>query len=102
MISAPAQEFYEKGVTNAITFWGKELPDAYLATEGIAWSGDSSPEQKMEMIQLQKYYALFFTDFQQWSEYRRTGYPVLPRGAGVQNNGLMPSRFKYPVYVQSV
>lgn len=102
MISAPVQDFYENGVTNAITFWGKVVPENYLATEGIAWSAGDSPEQKMEQIHLQKYYTLFFTDFQQWSEYRRTGHPVLPRGAGVQNNGLMPARFKYPVYVQSV
>lgn len=102
MISTPAQDLYEKGVTNAITFWGKEVPADYLIKEGIAWIADGSMEQKMELVQLQKYYALFFTDFQQWSDYRRTGYPQLPRGAGVQNNGLMPARFKYPVYVQSV
>lgn len=102
MISTPVQDYYEKGVTNAITFWGKELPENYLATEGVAWMPAADMEQKMELIQLQKYYALFFTDFQQWSEYRRTGHPVLPLGSGVQNNGLMPARFKYPVYVQSV
>lgn len=102
MISTPVQDYYEKGVANAITFWGKELPEGYLAQEGIAWLADVDAAQKMELIQLQKYYALFFTDFQQWSEYRRTGYPVLPLGSGVQNNGQMPARFKYPVYVQSV
>ncbi len=102
MISLPAQELYEKGVSNAITFWGKELPENYLQKDGVAWLSDGTAAQKMEQVLLQKYYALFFTDFQQWSEYRRTGYPVLPRGAGVQYNAQMPARFKYPVYVQSV
>lgn len=102
MISTPVQQLYENGVTNAITFWGKEVPENYLQKEGIAWMDAATTDQKMEQLQLQKYYALFFTDFQQWNEYRRTGHPVLPRGAGVQNNGLMPARFKYPVYVQSV
>jgi len=102
MISAAAQGFYEEGVAHAITFWGKTMPENYLASDGIAWNEGATAEQKMELIHLQKYYALFFTDFQQWSEYRRTGHPRLPQGAGVQNNGQMPSRFKYPVYVQSV
>ena len=55
----------------------------------------------MEQIHLQKYYALFLVDLQQWFEYRRTGHPILPQGPGLQNNGEMPSRMTYPVYVQS-
>jgi len=102
MISKPAKDYYETGVTNAITFWAKEVPEDYLTREGIAWTEDGNMDQKMELIHVQKYYSLFFTDFQQWSEYRRTGHPVLPLGAGVQNGGKMPARFKYPVYVQSV
>jgi hypothetical protein len=44
---------------------------------------------------------LFLTDLQQWFEYRRTGHPVLPQGPGLRNNGIMPARMTYPVYVQS-
>jgi hypothetical protein len=55
----------------------------------------------MQKIHLHKYYALFLVDMQQWFEYRRTGKPVLPIGAGVRNNGVMPARMTYPVYVQS-
>ncbi|WP_055562896.1 SusD/RagB family nutrient-binding outer membrane lipoprotein [Hymenobacter sp. AT01-02] len=55
----------------------------------------------LERIMLQKYYALFFTDYQQWFEYRRTGLPVLPRGQDLQNGGIMPTRFKYPLIVQT-
>jgi hypothetical protein len=55
----------------------------------------------MERIHLQKYYALFLVDLQQWFEYRRTGYPTLPRGAGLVNGGVMPARLTYPVYLQS-
>jgi hypothetical protein len=102
MIGTSVQSYYETGVINAITFWGKEVPVDYLTREGVIWMENADQDQKMDLIQVQKYYTLFFTDFQQWSEYRRTGYPKLPLGAGVQNNGLMPSRFKYPVYVQSV
>jgi hypothetical protein len=55
----------------------------------------------MEKIHLQKYYALFLVDLQQWFEYRRTGHPILPKGSGLRNNGEMPARMTYPVYVQS-
>jgi hypothetical protein len=102
IIGTSAQSYYEAGVANAIIFWGKEVPEDYLSREGITWMENADLEQKMELIHVQKYYTLFFTDFQQWSEYRRTRHPQLPLGAGVQNNGMMPSRFKYPVYVQSV
>ena len=43
----------------------------------------------------------FLTDLQQWFEYRRTGHPVLPKGLVLRNNGIMPARMTYPVYVQS-
>jgi hypothetical protein len=55
----------------------------------------------MEMIHIQKYYAMFLVDFQQWFEYRRTGYPILPRGPGLANGGKMPSRLNYPLITQS-
>ncbi len=49
---------------------------------------------------LQKYYALFFNDMQQWSEIRRTGYPVLPRGDATVGK-TYPTRLQYPLLVQS-
>jgi hypothetical protein len=54
----------------------------------------------LERIMLQKYYALYFVDYQQWFEYRRTGFPVLPKTVAMENNGEMPSRFTYNTDVQ--
>ena len=51
---------------------------------------------------LQKYYAFFFTDYQSWFEKRRTGYPVLPRGAGIPAENKFPFRVPYPTYLQSL
>ena len=49
----------------------------------------------------QKFVALYFCDYQQWFEYNRTGYPVLPVGEGIQiSHNQMPRRFKYPAAVQ--
>ena len=78
----------------AIEQWGLTLPTDYFTNTYAAYNGT------LERIMLQKYYALFFVDFQQWSEYRRTGFPVLPVGPGMLNNGIMPSRLEYPISVR--
>lgn len=103
-ISGSAETFYNDGIANSIKLW---LPTwavpitTYVAAADIAWDNTGSLEDKMEQIHLQKYYALFLADLQQWFEFRRTGHPVLPRGPGLRNNGIMPARMTYPVYVQS-
>lgn len=99
--SKPAQTYYETGVTNAITLWGYSVPANYLTYDQVKWDDSYTDDQKMELIFKQKYYALFFTDLETWFEYRRTGHPVLPKGAGLVNGGVMPARLNYPVYVQA-
>ena len=103
-ISGSAETYYNNGALNSITLW---LPTyavpitTFLVAADIQWLPTLTFDQKMERIHLQKYYALFLTDMQQWFEYRRTGHPYLPQGAGLQNGGVMPARMVYPVYVQS-
>jgi hypothetical protein len=103
-ITTDAETQYNEGVLNSITLW---LPNwnvpvtTYLQNSDMQWSTATTFDEKMERIHLQKYYALFLTDLQQWFEYRRTGHPVLPQGDGLRNNGVMPARMTYPVYVQS-
>ena len=103
-ISGSAETYYNDGILNSIKLW---LPSwsvpimTYITAADIAWNNAATPSEKMEKIHLQKYYALFLTDLQQWFEYRRTGHPILPTGPGLQNNGIMPARLTYPVYVQS-
>jgi len=101
--NATPETYYKRAVEAAIKFWIPDWAtpvDDYLAAGDITWEESESYSDKMEKIHIQKYYALFFTDFQQWFEYRRTGHPVLPKGSGLRNNGIMPSRLMYPVYVQ--
>ncbi len=113
-ISGSAENYYNNGVLNSITLWlplwptiinsQTGLPNdvkTFVVAADIQWDNNASLEDKMERIHLQKYYALFLADLQQWFEYRRTGHPVLPKGAGLRNNGEMPARLTYPVYVQS-
>jgi hypothetical protein len=101
-ITGDAKAYYETGATNGITLWGLAVPAGFLTNPDVQWSATSTTATKLDQIHVQKYYALFFTDFQQWFEYRRTGHPVLPIGPGVRNNGQMPARINYPVYVQSL
>lgn len=115
-----AQTYWETGVLAGLTFWLPTWPNAvasgipataptinstefraYLTGADISWVETESLDQKMERIHLQKYYALFLVDLQQWFEYRRTGHPILPKGPGLRNGGVMPARMTYPVYVQS-
>ncbi|GAA4806579.1 SusD/RagB family nutrient-binding outer membrane lipoprotein [Olivibacter ginsenosidimutans] len=97
----PAKDYYEEGIKAAIQLWGYELPENYLTGEHVQWNDEASETEKLNQLFLQKYYALFFTDLETWFEYRRTGYPEIPKGAGLQNNGVMPARLNYPVYIQS-
>ncbi|NEU07237.1 SusD/RagB family nutrient-binding outer membrane lipoprotein [Flavihumibacter sp. R14] len=89
-IAANPQTHYELGVKAAIEQWGGVMPANYFTTAAAAYDGT------LERIMLQKYYALYFTDYQQWFEYRRTGFPVLPKNDGMLNNKVVPVRFRYP------
>jgi hypothetical protein len=103
-ISGSAESYYNNGALNSITLWIPTWPvpiTDFLAAADIEWIESATLDEKMEKIHLQKYYALFLTDMQQWFEYRRTGHPALPHGSGLRNNGVMPARMTYPVYVQS-
>jgi hypothetical protein len=95
IITSDAGTHYQNGVTAAIEQWGGEVPADYFDNPAAAYDGT------LQRIMLQKYYALYFNDYQQWFEYRRSGLPVLPQGEDLWNNGMMPVRFRYPVVVQT-
>lgn len=103
-IGGSAEAYYDSAVSAGINLWlpGYSVPvTTYLSNADIQWDETASLDDKMEKIHLQKYYALFLEDLEQWFEYRRTGHPILPKGPGLRNNGVMPARLAYPVYVQS-
>ncbi len=90
-----AEAAYKKGVKAAIEQWGLIMPADYFVNPAAAYNGT------LERIILQKYYALYFVDYQQWFEHRRTGFPVLPKAAGMENNQKLPVRFYYPIEVRN-
>lgn len=87
---ANGQEYYENGVRAAMQQLGAELPADYFDNPLTAYNGS------LEQLILQKYYALYFVDYQQWFEYRRTGLPELPTTTAMFNDAVMPSRLYYP------
>lgn len=86
-----AKTHYTNGVKAAIKLWtGTDATAEYLAQTKVSYDGS------LEQVMKQKYFALFFTDYQQWFEHRRTGLPLLPTTNSMQNNKEMPSRILYP------
>ncbi len=85
-----AETHYKNGVQAAIEQVKATMPPTYFDNPAVQYDGT------LEQIMLQKYYALYFVDYQQWFEYRRTGLPELPTTPSMLNNGVMPSRFTYP------
>ena len=86
-----AEVHYKNGVAAAMEQLGiPEVPEGYFENPEVIYN------DTLERILLQKYYALYFTDYQQWFLYRRTGYPELPTTDAMFNDGIMPSRFYYP------
>lgn len=107
-IPGSAEPYYNKGVLDMIQYWLPVYPSAnllaYMTAADILWSDAVPLADKMERLQLQKYYALFLVDSQQWFEYRRTGHPVLPiggPGTKFANGGVMPARLYYPLIAQT-
>ncbi|MTG97264.1 MULTISPECIES: SusD/RagB family nutrient-binding outer membrane lipoprotein [Myroides] len=90
-----AKLHYEEGVKSAITQYGIEVPADYFENEKAAFDGT------LERVMLQKYYALYMVDYQQWFEHKRTGLPKLPKTQSMLNDGNMPNRFPYPLSIRS-
>lgn len=88
-----SEKYYKEGTTSAIEFFQLPMPSDYFDNPINAFNAS------LEQIMMQKYYALFFTDFQQWFEYKRTGFPKLPDNGGLLNDGKMPNRYQYPPVV---
>ncbi|KAF2338004.1 SusD/RagB family nutrient-binding outer membrane lipoprotein [Flavobacterium nitrogenifigens] len=104
-VGGSAQTYYENGVRAAmnilIIFGDKVSPvspaeyNTYITTYPFKSTGTEA--QKIEQIITQKWIVLLFNGFEAFSEYRRTGYPVLvpvndPTG---ETQGTIPRRLIY-------
>ncbi len=86
---ASATQYLESGVSASFGQYGLVPPGGYLA----ALNTDEAT------ILTEKWKALFQQGIEAWTEYRRTGYPVLPAPdprAVMENEGRVPRRLRYP------
>lgn len=101
-ITANAQTYFNKGVEASWKqwkcTWDGTAGTTYLARATVRFTGTTA---NMERLMSQKYIAMFFSGFESWYDYRRTGYPVLPIGPAAKNNGVMPVRFEYPLITKA-
>lgn len=88
-LTEEAKTAYEKGVRASIEQYGGTVPSDYFDNSFAAFNGT------LEQVMLQKYIGLFMVDYQQWFEFRRTGFPKLPTTPYMFHDGVMPSRFMY-------
>jgi hypothetical protein len=101
-INKDPETYYKNGVKASVELWGTTIDDSYFDNPAVSFTASAQGQDQLKKIQLQKYLAMMFTDFQQWYEYRRTRALDLYVGPGVQNGGRMPSRMVYPTLVQTL
>lgn len=85
-----AKGYFEAGIAASFEQFGLTVPAGYLARVG-----DATRATVLE----QKWLALYGVGVEAWTEYRRTGLPVLPPKdprAVFENDGVLPTRLPYP------
>jgi hypothetical protein len=111
-----AKEMLEKGIEMSFnTLEEHLLPKARTISaaeiakiSGISEQGDAYADARLNDIAIaeggilqvigeEKWKSLFPQGFDAWSEWRRTGYPVLTPATDAVNSGQIPTRYIYPV-----
>lgn len=93
------EEWYREGIRASILDSGlsNEVADTYLATSAGNLTGTA--EEQLKMIIEEKYVANFMVTGEPWSDWRRTGYPLLqllPGTLNPGNGGKVPRVLIYP------
>lgn len=95
-ISGDAKALYEGGIAESMKQWGVYTDggfQSFIAQPEVAWNAGKA----MELIGYQKWVALYMQGIEAWSEWRRTGYPVLsPAPDPLSADGNIPRRHGYP------
>lgn len=106
-ITGDAKTFYTNGVTAAMqqlaqTGASPGVTDAQIT--GYLTTNPYTTATALEQINTQYYIATFMDEYEAWSNYRRSGYPVLNQVNyfGNVTNGTIPRRFTYPTSEQTI
>jgi hypothetical protein len=106
LAEASHRGFISGGDTAAAAYYKAGIDSSFLengATAGTYYSGsvEYNVSRALEQIGTQKWIALYGQGFEAWTEYRRTGFPVLQGAVDAQFNEV-PSRLTYPTLEQSL
>ena len=96
LAAGSAQDYFATGIEASFLQHGVMMPGDYLAKLGPV---------TRELVFDQKYIALFGQGIEAWTEYRRTGLPVMPpkdSRAVFVNDGILPTRLPYPTMEQTL
>lgn len=84
--------FETYGVYNAATY------ATYVAQAGIAYD----PANALQQIMTQKWVHLYLNGYEAWTDWRRTGFPVLAPAPNAAQSGGIPLRQRYPTTENTV
>ncbi len=96
LAAGTAESYFESGIAASFAQHGLTMPGDYM---------DQFGPLTRELLFEQKYLALFGQGIEAWTEFRRTGLPVMPpkdNRAVFVNGGILPTRLPYPTTEQSL
>ncbi len=95
--SENATAVYNAGITAAFEQWGLSVPAGYLNNANVALTAPTGTGANLKNVATQYYFATFPDGTQGWSNWRRTGFPVLtPSPYPISTaHTTIPRRFTY-------
>ncbi|WP_209331927.1 SusD/RagB family nutrient-binding outer membrane lipoprotein [Lunatimonas salinarum] len=90
-IQGSAESYLSQAIAASFDQNGLTMPSDYMTRLGTI---------DKETIMTQKWIALFGQGIEAWTEYRRTGFPVMPAphpSSIFTNDGVLPTRLEYPL-----
>ena len=97
-IPGTPKEYYVKAVSEAVCEWTDDASadlTSFLANSRVSLDALDG-EEVLERIMTQKWISNYLVGIESWCDYRRTGYPEMPVKALAANDGILPTRLRYP------
>jgi hypothetical protein len=92
-----ALTLFQDGITASFAQWGLAAPAAsYFTQANVAFTAPVGTGGNLKQIATQRWIATYPDGTQGWSEWRRTGFPVLtPAPDATNSSGQIPRRYVY-------
>ena len=95
LAAGDAAQLYRDGIKASMEQWGVytlAAYNAYIAKANVVYS----PATGLQQIITQKWAHQYLNGFEAWTDWRRTGFPVLTPAPGAAQGGGIPRRMGYP------